>query len=138
VSYATLRKIGLPEASASLMADKIADSQGGVAAGLSGAISDKLCSALAYIAVFGIAFLLISIIFTVVGNVLNLVFKIPGIELVDSLIGMGFGLLKGLVVVFVITMIIRYLGLLAPDVIDKTTLLDYIVNKNPLADILGI
>lgn len=136
--YVTLRNIGLPEAPAKLIAEKIAGGEYDSGSSLSDIISDKLCSALAYIAVFGIVFLLISIAFTVIGNVLNLVFKLPGLEFLDSIVGLVFGLAKGAVIIYAIAAVVRYVGLVAPSIIDKTTLLKYLINTNPLANILGI
>jgi uncharacterized membrane protein required for colicin V production len=137
-SYAALREIGLPEAAASLISEKIAAGVFEPGATLADIITEKLCSALAYIAVFAIVFLLVSIAFAVVGNILNLVFKLPGLELIDSLIGMVFGLFKGIVIVYAIAAVVRYIGLLAPSIIEKTRVLEYLINTNPLADILGI
>ncbi|MDR1589585.1 MAG: CvpA family protein [Oscillospiraceae bacterium] len=137
-SYTALREIGLPEAAAKLISEKIASGAFEAGAALTDVITDKLCSALAYIAVFAIMFLLVSIAFAVIGNILNLVFKLPGLELIDSLIGMVFGLFKGVVIVYAIAAVVRYIGLLAPSIIDKTRVLKYLINTNPLADILGI
>jgi uncharacterized membrane protein required for colicin V production len=137
-SYAALRRIGMPESASGLLADKIAGGRFEQGVTLSDVISDKLCDALAYIAVFGVVFLLGAIISVVVGNVLNLVFKLPGLETMDSIVGMVFGLLKGIIIVYVISLVVRYVGLLAPSVIDKTTILSYLIDTNPLADILGI
>ncbi|MDR2357783.1 MAG: CvpA family protein [Oscillospiraceae bacterium] len=137
-SYAALRELGLPEAAASLLSEKISDGVFGAGAALEDIITEKLCSALAYIAVFAIVFLLVSIAFAVLGNILNLVFKLPGLELIDSLIGMVFGLFKGVVIVYAIAAVVRYVGLLAPSIIEETRVLKYLINTNPLADILGI
>ncbi|MDR1298943.1 MAG: CvpA family protein [Oscillospiraceae bacterium] len=137
-SYAALRRIGMPESASALLAEKIAGGRFEQGVALSDVISDKLCDALAYIAVFGVVFLLGAIVSVVVGNVLNLVFKLPGLETMDSIVGMVFGLLKGIIVVYVISLVVRYIGLLAPSVIEKTTILKYLIGTNPLADILGI
>jgi uncharacterized membrane protein required for colicin V production len=137
-SYAALRKIGLPDAPAALIADKISGGEFESGTSLADVISDKLCSALAYIAVFGVVFLLVSIIAAVIGNVLNLVFKLPGLEFLDSMVGLVFGLAKGVVIIYAAAAVIRYIGLLAPSIIEQTSVLKHLVNTNPLANILGI
>jgi uncharacterized membrane protein required for colicin V production len=57
---------------------------------------------------------------------------------VDKIIGLGLGILKGLLIVLVLAVVIRYLGIVAPQTIEKTTVLKYILNLNPLANILGV
>lgn len=137
-SYETLRKIGISEGAAKQIAGKVAAKIEAVGQQMSADLTGVLCSALAYIAVFAVAFILIAIIFAVIGNIINLAFSIPGLESVDRIIGLVLGLLKGLLLVFTLALVIRYLGLLAPETIGKTTVLKYILNVNPLADIIGI
>ena len=140
-AYTALRKIGLPEASAALIARQAADSneEDRTPIGfLSALIAEKLSSALAYAAVFGIAFILLAIVFTVIGNLIGFVFSLPGLKIVDIITGVLFGLAKGLVIVYALAVIIRYLGLLAPGTLEETTILKYIVNNNPIAERIGI
>lgn len=138
VSYKTLRKIGISESAARHIAGKVGAKIDTVGQRMSADLTGMLCSALAYIAVFAVAFILIAIIFAVIGNIINLAFSIPGLESVDRIIGLVLGILKGLLLVFTLAFIIRYLGLLAPETIGKTTVLKYILNMNPLSDIIGI
>jgi uncharacterized membrane protein required for colicin V production len=138
VSYETLRKIGITESAAKSIAGKVGGKIDAVGQQMSANLTDVLCSALAYIAVFTVAFILIAIIFAVIGNIINLAFTIPGLESVDRIIGLVLGILKGLLVILTLALVIRYLGLLAPEKIEQTTVLKYILNINPLADILGI
>ncbi len=56
----------------------------------------------------------------------------------DKIVGLILGILKGLLIILVLALVVRYLGLLAAGTIEKTTLLKYILNNNPLAGILGI
>lgn len=138
VSYETLRKIGITESAARQIAEKVGGTIDAVGQQMSANLTDVLCSALAYIAIFAVVFVLIAIIFAVIGNIINLAFSIPGLESVDRIIGLALGILKGLLVVLTLALVIRYLGVLAPDKIEQTTVLKYILNINPLADILGI
>lgn len=135
-AYTALRQIGLPEPSAIRIAElTAADNDGGYIADL---IGDKLSSALAFVAVFGIAFLLLAIVFAVIGNLVGFVFSLPGLRLVDAIAGVLLGLAKGLLIVYTIAVIIRYFGLLAPSTIEKTSVLSHLINNNPIADILGL
>ena len=138
ISYEALRTIGISEEASVKLADKVADEVDTVGQQMSNNLTQKLCEILAYIAVFGISFILIAIIFAVIGNVINLAFSLPGIELADKIIGLAMGLLRGVLIVLAIGVIIRYLGLLSADTVENTVLLKYIINNNPIANILGI
>ena len=140
-AYSALRRIGLPESSAARVADMVINddnNSGAPTVTLSDLITDKLSSALAFVAVFGIAFILLAIIFTVIGNLVGFVFSLPGLRIIDIATGVIFGLAKGLLIVFALAAIVRYLGLLAPDTLEGTSVLKYIVNNNPIAGTIGI
>ena len=139
IAYNVLRFLGLPEASAVHIAEEsleIEDNE--QERTFSDIIARRLSSTLAYVAVFGIAFLLVAIVFAVVGNLVGFVFALPGLKLVDMISGTVFGLLKGLIIVYTVAVIIRYFGLLINSTLEETTILRYIVNNNPIATILGI
>ena len=141
IAYTALRRIGLPETSAARVAELATkDGKEGVASSgsLSDMISEKLSSVLAFVALFGIAFLLLAIIFAVIGNLVGFIFSLPGLKIIDIITGVAFGLVKGLLIVFTLATIVRYAGILAPDTINGTTVLKYIVNNNPIANIIGI
>ncbi len=138
ISYKALRGIGISEEASEQIAGKVESEIDSVGQQMSNNLTQKLCDVLAYIAVFGISFILIAIVFAVIGNVVNLAFSLPGIETVDRIIGLVMGLLRGLLIILAIGVIIRYLGLLSADTVEKTVLLKYLINNNPIANILGI
>ena len=136
IAYTALRRIGLPEASAVNISEYAA---GAVAeASLIDLVSDKLTSLLAYVALFGIAFLLIAIVFAVIGNLISFVFSLPGLKLIDTIAGIAFGFIKGFIIVLTLAAIVRYFGLLAISTVEKTSVLKFFVNNNMIANILGI
>ena len=141
-AYTALRQIGLPQASAisvaerSLEADRSLEDE--AQEFLSDLVAEKLSSVLAYVALFGIAFLLLAIIFAVIGNLISFVFSLPGLKLVDIIAGVAFGLVKGFLIVLTLTTVIRYFGLLAISTLEETTVLKYFVNNNMIANMLGI
>jgi len=140
-AYSTLRRIGLPEAPSIRIAELTTEGNEaiGIPIGfLSDLIAGKLSSVIAFVAVFGIAFLLLAIIFAVIGNLVGFVFSLPGLKIIDVTAGVVFGLIKGLIIVLALAAVIRYIGLLAPDTLDGTSLLKYIVNNNFIADRIGI
>lgn len=101
-------------------------------------IADKLSSILSYVALFAIGFILLAIVFTVAGNLVGVVFSLPGLEIIDKLAGAILGLLRGLIIVYVLAAVVRYAGILASSTVDATTVLKHLVNTNPIAVILGI
>lgn len=135
-AYTALRQIGLPEPSAVRIAElTLEGSEGGYLADL---IGDKLSSVLAFVAVFGIAFILLAIVFTVIGNLIGFVFALPGLKLVDTITGVLLGLLKGLILVYSLALIVRYFGLIASSTVEETRILSYLINNNPVAETLGL
>lgn len=138
ISFEALRNIGISSKAAGLLAEKVGDDIKTVGQQMTSTLTDKLCGALAYILLFGISFVIILIIFAIIGNLMNLVYILPGIETADRLIGLVLGLVKGALIVFAIAVMIRYLGLLSPEAVQNTTLLKLITDVNPLADLLGI
>jgi uncharacterized membrane protein required for colicin V production len=136
LTYTALRRIGLPESAAIRIAERTVNDLSEDF--LSDILADKLSSALAFVVLFGIAFLLISIIFAVVGNLINFVFSLPGLKLVDTIAGIAFGLIKGFLILLALTTVVRYLGLLAISTLEETTVLKYFVNHNLIANMLGI
>jgi len=141
-AYNALRLIGLPEPSAVRIADLAVtredDEEAPPEASLSDLIAEKLSSVLAYVAVFAIAFVLLAIIFAVIGNLVGFVFSLPGLKYLDIIAGVLFGLAKGLILVYTLAAVIRYFGLLAVDLLEGTSVLNYLVNNNPIAELLGI
>jgi len=140
-AYTVLRQIGLPEAAAVNIAEQaleMRDSAEEEISSFTEAVADKLTTTLSYVAVFGIAFLILAIVFAIVGNLIGFVFSLPGLKLVDIISGAVFGLFKGLILVYTIAVIIRYFGILALSTIESTSLLNHIINKNPIAAILGL
>ena len=131
-----LRNIGLPIPAAIRVAEQAVED--GVEKFLADKLADKLSSVLAYIAVFGVTFILVAIVFAVIGNLIGFVFSLPGLKLLDAIAGVVFGLAKGLLIVLVLAAVMRYFGLLALDILEGTTVLNYLVNNNIIADMLGI
>ena len=135
-AYVALRHFGLPESSSSRIAQMTAEDTSDRF--ISDVISGYLSSLISYIALFGIAFLLLVIAFTVIGNLIGFVFSLPGFKLVDIIAGSVFGVVKGLLIVLTIGVVLRYFGLLARDILEETSLLRFVVNNNIIADILGV
>jgi len=135
-AFTALREIGLPVPSAIRVAELAVTDE--TERALSDIIADELSSALAFVAVFAVAFVLLAIIFAVIGNLIGFVFSLPGLRLLDIIAGSAFGFVKGLIIVLALATFLRYFGLLAIDTIEETALLNYLINNNIVAEMLGI
>jgi len=139
IAYTALRELGLPEAAAVRIAEQSIDmDEDEQERYFSDIIADRLSSAFSYVAVFGIAFLLIAIVFAVVGNLVGVVFALPGLKYVDMIAGSALGLIKGIIIVYTVAVIARYFGLMMLSTIENTTVFKYIINNNPIANMLGV
>ena len=135
-AYNALRRLGLPIPAAMHVAEMaVKDMKSG---SLADSIAEKLSSVMAFVAVFGVAFVLAAIVFAVIGNLIGFVFSLPGLRILDAAAGVAFGFVKGLLIVLAIAAVVRYFGLMAVDTVEKTSVLNYLVNNNIIAEMLGI
>ena len=137
IARSVLSQIGLPDVSAERVAELAVQSDEPDTS-FTDVITEKLCSTLAFVAVFGIGFILLSIIFAVIGNLVGFVFSLPGLKLVDSITGVLFGVCKGVLIVLALATVVRYFGLLARSTLEETKILQYVVNNNAVANMLGL
>lgn len=137
LSYDALRRIGLPSVSALHLAENtVIDEEDETR--YSDVLAEKLCTTLTFVAVFGIGFILLSIVFAIVGNLIGFIFTLPGFKLLDSAAGVLLGFVRGLLITFALATIVRYFGLLAPETLEGTRVLGYFVNNNLIANMLGV
>ena len=139
MTYRTLEGVGFMKTAAENVSREIAEEQTETGPVLRRAIVDKLCSVAAYVLTFIIMFILLIIIFAVIGNLFNLAFKLPGLELINGVLGTLLGLAKGLLYVFAIAWALRFTGmLLSEEKVDSTMLLKWLMEKCPLVGFLGL
>lgn len=139
VARAVLNRLGMAENTAASLGDSAAEYVEAVGPQLSERLSQALCIRLSYVVIFMVAFLLVLIVFTVVGNVIDLRFSLPGIELVDRIAGAAIGLLRGFAMVVFLALLLRYAGVLLPEgTVEKTILARNLVEHNILANLLGL
>ena len=135
-AYFALRQLGMLDAAATQIAQiSSEDESGGFFPVI---VGDNLSLYLSYIALFGISFLLLSIAFTVIGNLINVVLTLPNLRIIDNISGVAFGFVKGMIIILAIGVVVRYFGLLFHDIIDETSILKHIANNNIIADMLGV
>ena len=138
VTYDALGNIGIIKSAAQNIADEISQKVTQTGQALREALVDSLCNKISYVLTAVIVFLLIVIVFTVLANILNLAFKLPGLELVNDILGTAFGVAKGLIFAFTIAWVMRYMGFLINEsVINKTIVLEWMMEHNLVARFFG-
>lgn len=139
VCFAALREVGVAEDAAEAIAKDMAKDTDSVDQDMTAMLSEKVSDKLAYAAVVTVAFILIAIVFAVIGNLINLSFEIPGAGKVEPIAGTVLGIIKGIIIMYALATLVRYLGLaLSDELLESTKLLSGVVNNNPVANKLGL
>ncbi len=139
VSKAVLTRLGLASGAADSLARQAAQEFEHVSTDMSVRLTELLCDRAAYVALFAIAFALISIVFTVIGNVFDLSFGIPGHENLNHMTGAALGVIRGVLLLLVLGCVGRYVGIVLPGgVMDGTVIFKKIVEVNKIAAMLNI
>lgn len=137
--YAVSRQMGLVENAAKLMAEETAAEYSTVNQQMRSALADKLCERFAYIAIYCVSFIVIAIVLTVIGNVINVSLLIPKLGIIEPIAGAVLGLIRGIIIMYAVAMFLRYLGILLPSgFIEGTKFILKVVNDNPVAGKVGI
>ena len=76
------------------------------------AVVHTLCATVSYVAAFTVAFLMILIILTVLGNLPNLSYKLPHLDLVNDIGGAVLGLVRGIMFCALLVWVLKFLGML--------------------------
>ena len=138
VTYDALGNIGILKSAAQDIANEIAERVERTGQTMREVIVSVLCSKIAYVLTSVIVFLLILIVFTVIANILNLAFKMPGLEFINESLGALFGFAKGAIIVVAIAWVMRYLGVLVDeDIVNKTLLLEWLMEHNLVSKFFG-
>ena len=139
LSYESLRNLGILKTAAENISDELSEKVAEAGHQLKEALIEKLCSTIAYVLALVVFFILILIVFTVLANIVNLAFKLPGLELINELLGAALGFVKGMIFVFALAWVIRFLGVVLPEeMIDKTLVLGWLIKANPITALFGI
>ena len=139
ISFAALRNLGISENAAEQIASDVHAEETRVGRALCDKLTEKLCEKLMFVAIFAIGFTLVFIIFAFVGNLLSLSLELPGLELANTIGGVITGMIKGVLIILFLTCICRYFGiLLGEELIRKTFILEWLMNSNPIAVLIGV
>lgn len=103
------------------------------------AVGQILCETVSYAGCFIIAFLLIVIILTVIGNLPNLSYKLPRLDIVNDILGALLGAVTGLMFCAVAVWALKFMGMLiGSDTLASTRIGGWLLQKDFLLKYLGI
>jgi len=103
------------------------------------ALTNVLVYALCFLLIFVIGFLLILIALTVIYNIIPFSFRIPRIKLIDMIGGSILGAAQGLLLVFMLTWLLGYLGLILPEeLLENTFITELFVRMNPMVNYIDL
>ena len=136
---ACFRAVGVSSPAAEHLADKAiayAEDNGGT---VTNAVVHTLSSTISYVMCFTLAFLLILIVLTVIGNLPNLSYKLPNLDLVNDIGGAVLGLVRGLLFCALLVWLLKFLGIiLGQDTLADSTLGGWLLKRDFFFKYLGI
>ncbi len=131
--------LGIDESTADIMAERAVTYKRESGSSMRAAVGQILCETVSYAGCFIIAFLLIVIILTVIGNLPNLSYKLPRLDLVNDIVGALLGLVTGLMFCAVLVWALKFMGMLiGSDTLAATRIGGWLLEKNFLLKYLGI
>lgn len=103
------------------------------------ALARTVAEVVSSVLVFVVAFLLITAAWFLLSHALDLAARLPIIHGLNRLLGGLFGLLQGMLLLFLIAWVLRLMGGVIPqETVEQTTLLKFFCNTNPLSLFTGI
>ena len=102
------------------------------------AVTEIACETVSYVGCFVLAFLLIAIILTVLGNLPNLSFRIPRLDIANNAAGAVFGLARGLMLCALLVWALKFAGIVLGDSLTGSGLGGRLLEKDLLYRYLGL
>lgn len=138
ISEATFLSLGITEETSTEMAEDVADYMGDNSSGIVASMAEILCMRISHVAYFSMTFLILLILFTVIGNITNLSFKIPNFDRGNDIIGAALGLVTGIMFCMMLVWALKYAGIvIGGDTMSETILAKMFMNGDHLSKILG-
>lgn len=102
-------------------------------------LAHAVAEVVAGVLVFVVAFLAIMVLWFFLSHALDLAARLPVINGLNRTLGGLFGLLEGMLLLFLIAWVMRLLGGVIPqETVEQTTLLNFFCTTNPISLITGI
>ena len=98
-----------------------------------------LCEKISYVAIFSLAFVMILILLTVIGNLPNLSYKLPNLDLFNDISGALLGVVTGMMFCMILVWVLRFFGLfIGVDTLSKAKISSFFLEHNLLTRYIGI
>lgn len=134
-----LRDMGFYESLVDRVNQAVEDGMTEVAASAAAKVAAAIAQSAAYLILFLLGFIVIMVLWKVVGGALNLVAHLPVLHFLNKSMGALFGLLQGCIILFVAAWAIQFMGgLIPPETVEQTVLLKFFMTTNPVALIQGL
>lgn len=131
--------LGIHTRSAKILSQEAQDYARAQETDIRNAMVEVLCLRISYVAGFVIAFVMLLILLTVIGNLPNLAFKIPNMDLLNDIGGAVLGLAQGAAFCCILAWMLKFTGILIPQaVLAETGFVALFIRLDPLGKILGI
>ena len=126
--YATecMKTLGIYQDRAEEMAAKSVDYADRNGVSMTDAVVTVLCDTVSFVGGLLVAFLLILILLVAIGNIGNLSFRLPNLELLDEIGGAVLGFVKGFLYCVLLCWVLSFMGLIiGTETLEKTTLAQF-------------
>lgn len=139
IGMGSLLNLGIFKGTASKIIEDLKENISDAGHSFKTAVASRITESVTYIITFIVVFLLIIILFSIAANLLNLAFRLPGLDLLNNAGGMVLGAVKGILVLFALAWVMRYcIGVFPEDALDKTYILRFLMSNNLLTAFLGV
>ena len=133
-----IRGLGIYEGVVERIQAAVDDGFHQAAAQVAEAASAELADSIAYLVVFVAAFVVILLLWLLLSRALDLVARLPVLHTLNGLGGALLGLLKGVILLFVIVWVLQFFGGIFPEtMVRQTVLLNFFLNTNPMSLLSG-
>ena len=129
-----LRDMGFYETLVNSVNQAVEDGMTEVAASAAAQVAAAIAESAAYLIIFLLAFVLILLAWKLISHALDLVARLPGLHFLNKSLGALFGVIQGIIILFVAAWLLQFFGGILPqDAVEKTYLLKFFMSANPFA-----
>ena len=121
-----MKTVGIYQERAEEMAAKSVEYASRTGVSMTDAVVSVLCGTVSFVGGLVVAFLLILILLVAIGNIGNLSFRLPSLELLDEIGGAVLGFAKGFLYCVLLCWVLSFMGLIiGRDTLETTTLAQF-------------
>jgi len=137
IAAGAFSSMGIVEKESEKMAVEVLENMRESSVSLKTGISNAFIHIICRVLLFTFTFAVFALLFTLLSHFVSMLIKLPGLKLIDTWGGLAAGLVYGLLLLFAIGWIFRFLGAVIPShLAENTFLLRFFVNQNILTAFL--